>query len=220
MAGRGAIINGVIPVDNTPDPFKVFRLNAQLKWEVARDPLHDGIDLGKKCGVGPGMSFANSVKTQLGVIGLVPCARGGTSIKQWEKGGEDGYYDNMIKRAKAATEVGGGGEIKALIWYQGESDTSYLNDAENYKGRLEKLVQNVRTDLNMPSLPILQVIIESADGPLKDEVIKQQKAFKMPNVVKVDSNGLGLNDDKIHLNTEAQVQLGKWLADAYLNNFA
>ncbi|CAA2976077.1 Hypothetical predicted protein [Olea europaea subsp. europaea] len=219
MAGRGAIINGEVPVDNTPDPLKVFRLNAQLEWEVARDPLHTGIDIGKPCGVGPGMSFANSVKTRLGVIGLVPCARGGSSIKEWEKGEE--HYNTMIQRAKAAVEVGGGGgEIKALLWYQGESDTYNLNDAESYKEHLEKLVQNARTDLNMPSLPILLVIIESGDGPFKDEVIKQQKAFKMPNVVKVDSKGLGLNKDNVHLNTEAQVQLGKWLADAYLNNFA
>ncbi|XP_022871707.1 probable carbohydrate esterase At4g34215 [Olea europaea var. sylvestris] len=126
----------------------------------------------------------------------------------------------MIKRAKAIVEVGDGSEIKALRWYQGESDTSKLNNAENSKGRLEKFVQNIRTDLNMPSLLILMVIIESADGPFKYKVIKRQKAFKMPNIVKVDSDGLGFNEDNVHLNTEAEVQLGKWLADAYLNNFA
>lgn len=218
MAGRGAIVDGLVPVDNTPDPSKVFRLNAQLKWEVAHDPLHKDIDLGKTCGVGPGMSFANTVKAQLGVVGLVPCAIGGTSIKQWNKGGV--LYENMIKRAKAAVKVGGGGEIKALLWYQGESDTHDLKEARKYKERLEKLINNVRADLNMPSLPILEVIIESSDGPLRDEIIKQQKAFKMPNVVKVDSHGLGLNKDKIHLNTEAEVQMGKRLAAAYLKEFA
>lgn len=218
MAGRGLIIDGVVPVDNTPDPSKVFRLNAQLNWEVARDPLHKDIDLGKPCGVGPGMSFANTVKDRLGVVGLVPCAKGGTSIKQWEKGSE--LYEKMIKRAKAALEVGNGGEIKALLWYQGESDTHDLNEAKKYQGHLGKLFKNVRADLNMPSLPILEVIIESSDGPFKDEIIKQQKALKMPNVVKVDSDGLGLNTDKIHLNTEAEVQMGKRLADAYLKEFA
>ncbi|CAA2973357.1 Hypothetical predicted protein [Olea europaea subsp. europaea] len=125
-------------VDNTPDPSKVFQLNAQLKWEVARDPLHNGIDIG--------------------VIGLVPCARGDLSIKEWEKGKE--HYNTMIQRVKAAVEVGGG-EIKAFLWYQAKSDTYNLKDAESYKGLLEKLFQNVQTDLNMPSLPILLVIIES-----------------------------------------------------------
>ncbi|KAL2460284.1 putative carbohydrate esterase [Abeliophyllum distichum] len=214
----GAIINGVVPPDNTPDPSKVFRLNALLEWEVARDPLHQDIDLGKPCGVGPGMSFANTVKERLGVIGLVPCAIGGTSISKWEKGGI--LYENMIKRAKAAVEVGGGGEIKALLWYQGESDTYDLKEALMYKERLERLIDNVRADLNIPSLPILEVIIESSDGPLKDVIIKQQKALKMPNVVQVDSDGLELNKDKIHLNTDAEVKMGKLLADAYLNNFA
>ncbi|KAL2477295.1 putative carbohydrate esterase [Forsythia ovata] len=218
MAGRGAIINGVVPPDNTPDPSKIFRLNALLEWEVAHDPLHKDIDLGKPCGVGPGMSFANTVKDRLGVIGLVPCAIGGTSIIKWEKGGI--LYENMIKRAKAAVEVGCGGEVKALLWYQGESDTHNLTEALKYKDRLEKFINDVRIDLDIPSLPVLEVIIESSDGPFKDVVIEQQKALKMPNVVQVDSDGLELNKDKIHLNTEAEVQMGKLLAGAYLNNFA
>ncbi|CAA2961316.1 Hypothetical predicted protein [Olea europaea subsp. europaea] len=86
MAGRGAIINSVVPVDNTPDPSKVFRLNVQLKWEVARDPLHKGNNIDKPCMVGPGMSFTNTMKTRLGVIDLVPCAKGGSSIEEWKKG--------------------------------------------------------------------------------------------------------------------------------------
>ncbi|CAA3020103.1 Hypothetical predicted protein [Olea europaea subsp. europaea] len=159
-----------ITVSTSP---KSFQLNVQLKWEVTRDPLHRDIDINKPCGVGTGMLFANSVKSRLGVIGRVPCARGGSSIKEWEKG--DKHYENMIKRAKAIVKVGG--DIKTLLWYQGENDTFNLNDVENYKRRLEKLLQNVRTDLNMHFLPILQVIIESVDGPLKDEVIKQQKAL-------------------------------------------
>ncbi|CAA2986311.1 Hypothetical predicted protein, partial [Olea europaea subsp. europaea] len=51
----GAIIDSVVPVDNTPDPSKVFQLNVQLKWEVARDPLHKGNNIDKPSMVGPGI---------------------------------------------------------------------------------------------------------------------------------------------------------------------
>lgn len=44
--------------------------------------------------------------------------------------------------------------------------------------------------------------------------------MKIENVVCVDAKGLQLKEDNLHLTTEAQVQLGHMLADAYLNNFA
>ncbi|CAA2961852.1 Hypothetical predicted protein, partial [Olea europaea subsp. europaea] len=93
-----------ITVSTSP---KSFQLNVQLKREVTRDPLHRDIDINKPFEVGTGMSFANSVKPRLGVIDLVPCARGGSSIKEWEKG--DKHYENMIKRAKVVVKVGGVG---------------------------------------------------------------------------------------------------------------
>lgn len=90
----------------------------------------------------------------MGLIGLVPCAVGGTAIKEWAKGKH--LYDDMIKRAKSAAE-GGAGEIKAVLWYQGESDTSSQHDADSYKANMESLIRNVRADLQLPSLPLIQV---------------------------------------------------------------
>lgn len=172
MAGRGGVVvdnhskrkhwDGVVPPECQPDPSKIFRLNANLHWEVAHEPLHQDIDSKKICGVGPGMAFANAVKDRVGIVGLVPCAVGGTAIKEWER--EAHLYENMVKRAKAAVvdlDHGGGGEIKALLWYQGESDASSHHDAESYKSNMEKLIENVRADLNLPSLPIIQVRIAS-----------------------------------------------------------
>lgn len=101
------------------------------------------------------MSFANVVKERVGMVGLVPCAVGGTAIKEWERGAH--LYENMIQRAKAAVDHGGDGVIKAVLWYQGESDTSSQQDAECYKAKMEELIHDVRADLNMPSLPIIQV---------------------------------------------------------------
>lgn len=116
---------------------------------------------GKACGVGPGLVFAASllrarkykVKPTGPQIGLVPCAIGGTSIVQWEKGRV--LYNHMIQRTKAALEKGG--TLKALLWYQGESDAVEKSLADHYEQRLVTFFNHVRTDLNNHNLPIIQV---------------------------------------------------------------
>ncbi|XP_060172035.1 uncharacterized protein LOC132603136 isoform X1 [Lycium barbarum] len=156
MAGRGGVEkhhwDGVVPNECSPDASRIFRLSTHLHWEVAREPLHHDIDSKKTCGVGPGMSFANAIKDRVEAIGLVPCAVGGTAIKEWAHG--EHLYVNMVKRARAAMHHGG--EIKALLWYQGESDTLSQHCADTYKANMEKLIHNVRADLHLPSLPIIQ----------------------------------------------------------------
>lgn len=168
ISGRGGVINhslrpgvvneswdGVIPRECESNP-KILRLSGELKWVEAHEPLHKDIDVNNTCGIGPGMPFANTVLKRdpsIGVIGLVPCAVGGTSISEWAPGGF--LYKEMIKRTKAATR--GGGKIRALLWYQGESDTKTLEDAKMYKVRLERFFRHVRHDLGLPNLTVIQV---------------------------------------------------------------
>ncbi|KAL2477296.1 putative carbohydrate esterase [Forsythia ovata] len=221
MAGRGGvdkskIWDGVVPPECSPDPSKIYRLNARLQWEPALEPLHHVIDDKKTCGVGPGMSFANAAKESMGVVGLVPCAVGGTAIKEWGRGTP--LYENMVKRAATAVQDGAG-EIKALLWYQGESDALTQHDAESYKENMETLVHNVRADLNLPSLPVIQVAIGSVKDKYAEKIREIQKGIYLPNVVCVDAMGLKLKEDNLHLTTEAQAQLGRMLADAYFANF-
>ncbi|KAK1417520.1 hypothetical protein QVD17_26649 [Tagetes erecta] len=219
MAGRGGVYNKkwdrIVPNDCKPDPSTIHRLNANLIYETAQDPLHSDIDSTKVCGVGPGMSFANAVKDYInGVIDLVPCAVGGTAIKQWAKG--EKLYNDMVRRSKSA--VSNGGEIKALLWYQGESDSATKHDAQVYKSKMENLIHNIRSDLGLPSLPIIQVAIASGNEYM--EIVREaQKSIDLPNVVCVDAKGLELKEDNMHLTTAAQVQLGHMLADAYLAHF-
>jgi hypothetical protein len=108
------------------------------------------------------MPFANALLgnrgTSVGVIGLVPCAIGGTNISQWERGSF--LYGQMIGRAKAALNSSkkGGATIRGLLWYQGESDTSSRQDAQSYKAKVETLFGDLRLDLQSPMLPIIQVL--------------------------------------------------------------
>lgn len=160
MAGRGGVDDGkwnkFVPPQCKPDP-AILRLTARLEWALAEEPLHADIDVDHVCGVGPGMAFANEViksrSPGTGTIGMVPCAVGGTKISRWAKGSQ--LYDQMVARARAA--VKGGGTIRAVLWYQGESDTVVQSDAEAYRGNMEALINNLRADLNNPNLLIIQV---------------------------------------------------------------
>lgn len=218
MAGRGGVVNdtwdGVVPPQCRPSP-SVARLDAHLAWVEAREPLHADIDSKKTNGVGPGMAFANSVldtHPQLGPIGLVPCAIGGTNISEWERGKD--LYNHMIKRAKASLRHGA--SIRALLWFQGESDTLNLHHAQSYQTRLHNFFSHVRDDLQSPLLPIIQVALASGMGPYIEIVRQAQLSIDLLNLRTVDAHGLPLQPDGLHLSTPAQVHLGQLMANAFL----
>ncbi|CAA2935313.1 Hypothetical predicted protein [Olea europaea subsp. europaea] len=222
MAGRGGVANGTwdgyVPAECRPEP-RILRLNPMLRWEEAHEPLHGGIDpLNKTCGVGPGMPFANRVLERdpcIGVIGLVPCAIGGTNITEWKRGSY--HYNQLLKRANVALQDGG--QIRAILWYQGESDSLDIISARMYKARLIEFFLDIRGDLACPELPILQVALASDAGPYSEVVRKAQLEIKLPNVTCIDAKGLEvMENNKPHLSTSAQVQLGKMLANAFLHN--
>jgi hypothetical protein len=164
MAGRGGVHHGrwdgVVPPECAPHP-RVLRLSAALDWEEAHEPLHADIDTTKICGVRPGMAFARAVLPRLHApgpgaeagLGLVPCAIGGTAIREWACG--ERLYEQVVARARTAA---GCGEIEAVLWYQGESDADSDHATGVYRENVERLVANVREDLGMPQLPFIQVI--------------------------------------------------------------
>ncbi|KAI5072289.1 hypothetical protein GOP47_0012395 [Adiantum capillus-veneris] len=236
MAGRGGVESKhykdgsvlkewdhVVPPECDAEKGSIWCLNGKLDWVEACEPMHHDIDLGKVCGLGPGLVFAASVlrqwkglKESPPSIGLVPCAIGGTQIKEWEKGSK--LYEQMIHRAKYA--IANSGTIKALLWYQGESDTCSSINVKEFPQRLKSLFMNIRRDLQNDELPIIQVGITAKHHPHPEwleEVRCAQMAVNLPGVYYVDANGLALLEDNIHLTMHSQVQLGKWLADCYLN---
>ncbi|XP_010556429.1 PREDICTED: probable carbohydrate esterase At4g34215 [Tarenaya hassleriana] len=222
MAGRGGIFNGtaawdgVVPPESRPSP-RILRLTAKLTWEMAQEPLHADIDVTKTNGIGPGMPFANRIldsDPRLGPVGLVPCAIGGTSISQWQKG--ESLYEETVRRAAMATATANGGSYKAVLWYQGESDTVDPEESELYKQRLIKFFTDLRSDLRDPNLPIIQVALASGEGPYLEAVREAQLETDLKNVHCVDAKGLRLEPDGLHLTTSAQVRLGGMMADAFL----
>ncbi|XP_065881368.1 probable carbohydrate esterase At4g34215 [Euphorbia lathyris] len=225
MAGRGGVVinpytgnltwDGIVPPESQPNP-SILRLSAQLNWVLAQEPLHADIDYNKINGVGPGMAFANAIlkkEPRIGAVGLVPCAIGGTNISQWGKGGF--LYEELVRRTKEALKSGG--VVRAMLWYQGESDTKDGEETEFYEERLTNFFTEIRADLNHPLLRIIHVGLASGEGPFIEEIREAQLGIKLQNVANVDARGLQLEADRLHLTTAAQVHLGQLLADALLH---
>jgi sialate O-acetylesterase len=158
-------------------------------------------------------------------IGLIPCAFGGTSLRDWDPAGagqgENSLYGFMLERVKLA-----GGKVRGMLWYQGESEATENCLVEpNYTVRQRRLIEAVRRDLQAPQLPFLQAQIASfigyewkfakkgmLDRPY--EIIREfqrELAEEMEHVYTVATVDLD-HWDLIHLSAAAQAQLGERFA--------
>jgi hypothetical protein len=217
MAGRGH----VEAEDRATDP-RVLMLDRAEQWVPAADPMHVDKPI---AGVGPGRSFGLAVAAAEpdANIGLVPAAVGGSAITSWVAGSvhaETGAhpYDDAIRRARAAMRDG---ELKAILWHQGESDAN-PQAAPLYAQRLRALIERFRSDLGAPNVPVLvgelgRFAGKPWDAPhLKVDSALREVAAEVPNVVYVSSDGLEDRGDTLHFSAAAARAFGRRYAEAYL----
>tara|TARA_R110002072_G_scaffold250981_1_gene409713 strand:- start:760 stop:1464 length:705 start_codon:yes stop_codon:yes gene_type:complete len=151
MAGRGKVQS----LDTLTHP-RVMMLDKNLNWELARDPMHFDKSA---AGVGLGLTFGK-IMANAGrdiKIGLIPTAVGGSSINHWYQDSlfqqTNTYpYNDMIKRAKAAMTQG---TLKGILWHQGESDSNTELDMKSYKQKFEAMLDSMKQDLGIESVPIV-----------------------------------------------------------------
>jgi hypothetical protein len=217
MAGRGDVEKG----DTTPNT-RVWVLNQKNQWQVAIEPLH--FDKPGITGVGPGLAFARRMAEQDTniVIGLIPCAVGGSPIDAWQPGKyyeptKSYPYDDAIKRTTIAMQQG---ILKGVLWHQGESDSDSLH-ATLYAEHLTRLVNRIRTEVRMKSLPFVAGTLAefyTADHPFANEINKtiEQLPSKLGNTAFVSSSGLTHKGDKIHFDSASARELGKRFAEAFI----
>lgn len=151
MAGRGK----VEPID-TIIHSRIFVLK-DTTWKPARSPLHN--DKPKVVGTGMGFSFGKKMAdhNENVLIGLVPCAKGATSIDDWMKGKyhsrtESYPYDEMLHKAKKAMLEG---VVKGILWHQGESDCKSVKDVYEYEKKFYQLLDNLEKDLGLSNIPVI-----------------------------------------------------------------
>ncbi|MBE8721490.1 sialate O-acetylesterase [Sphingobacterium pedocola] len=206
MAGRGI----VEPQDTVGSP-RILRLNSEGDWEIAKEPIHFDKPA---AGVGPGLAFAREMlagnKKEI-VIGLIPCAAGGSSIDIWKQGvywhQTNSYpYDDALKRTQKALQKG---VLKGILWHQGEADQS-PKKASVYKEKLVALVATLRYDFQTPEVPFIagEVPHFRDNEAMINQAFHEAKQIIMHYDV-VSGEGLTSLEDGVHLDAISQRKFGK-----------
>ena len=124
MNGRDAM-----PIEEMIVQERAFLLNAEGNWEYAQPwykenskwselqgyNRYSSVDLDTVNVMNPAVAFSRAISTMVPDIGvgIVSNARGGTSVMQWQKGAEEGLYDEAVRRAKIAMQTG---TLKGICW--------------------------------------------------------------------------------------------------------
>ncbi len=213
MAGRG-----IVEAQDTIGNPRILRLNQQGEWEVAKDPVHFDKPV---VGVGPGLTFAREMLAddENVMIGLIPCAVGGSDIDSWKVGAlweqTNSYpYDDAIARTKLALKDG---ILKGILWHQGESDCSPEKTAI-YKNKLMELVATLRSEFHDLSVPFIagEMAEFNVGGTELNQVLHDAKK-DISNYDVVSGKGFTSLPDGIHLDAPSARELGKRYAEMLKN---
>ncbi len=211
MAGRGPL-NEVEPIIN--NEILMFRAG---RWIVAAEPVHtDKPDL---AGVGLGMSFAETLQRRFNQkIGLIPCAVGGTSLDEWQKGGAL-YATAVNETLKAVADS----KLKGILWHQGEADSSTLEKAQSYQDRFMVMIGSLLQDIGIDTIPVVlgelgAFLKNRSDCPYSSvindslaAIASKERYFKLAS-----AEGLVDKGDTLHFNSESLREFGKRYAAEWL----
>ncbi len=220
MAGRG------VPTeqDQTPHP-RVFMLNKENEWAPAVEPLH--FDKPQIAGVGPGFAFGKAMAEANPdcVIGLIPCAVGGSPISVWKAGAyyeptKSHPYDDAIQRAQIAMRKG---VLKGILWHQGEGDSNPI-DGPLYEERLIDLIKRLRAVLDSPDVPFIAGELAKTFTDKRPEHKYIHDAIRavsksVPNTYWVSAKGLTCKSDNVHFNTKSTRELGRRYAAIMIRHY-
>lgn len=124
------------------------------------------------------------------------------------------------------SQIGLTTELAGFFWVQGESDAANSFYASSYQYNLTQLVQNLRTDLGAPDMPVIisrlnQHIHHSAAGIDVNDLnvvrtAQQTVANSEPKTCLIDTDDFQIDFDLLHYNAEGQLFLGHRCATAYM----
>lgn len=216
MAGRGTVEAQDLAINP-----RVLTLDKDNRWVVAVDPIHFDKSV---AGVGLGTTFGKVMagRNPNAVIGLIPCAAGGTRVEQWQKDAPPTppwgqLYENAVKRTQTALRDG---VLKGILWHQGEGNSSTAGIAA-YRENLTRLVADLRLDLDAENVPF----VAGELGVWDPEKHASRKAFNdnlaglptwFSHAAVVSSAGLSHRGDNTHFCSEALREFGRRSAEAML----
>ncbi len=239
MEGAGKMRAAQLAYDANPvQEIRAYYMNES--WDVAKSQLHQLWESIDECvsefykknrrespwkteypevqndGVGPGLYFALEMQKRKGVPqGVVPCGIGGANLVQWDPDGTANYYASAKRRFHEC-----GGNVKGIFWYQGEAEAGEVG-CKNFVFNMKTMVAGMRRDFHNPKLPFVQVQIhkyvaapQEADAYwMKIRELQRTLHQEIDCLATVYTNNCDL-DDRLHLSSEAQADVGKRAAEA------
>ena len=208
MAGRGEMLDE----DRAPVS-GVFLLDGEGACVPASAPLNRYSTIRKGMsmqGYGLGMSFGEEVHAKSGrPVLLVVNARGGSAIDSWAEGTH--YFDEAVSRCRQAMEYG---ELKAILWHQGESDGKSQAMADAYPAKFTALVDALRKNLGNVPVIMGEVLYDYSGAEFINPVLNAV-ADSVPDCVIVSAEGCAGKADRLHFNRAGAKLLGERYAEAF-----
>lgn len=213
MAGRGNI-GDVEPILNNR-----CSMLRNGKWQPMTEPICcdravDNRFGGTHSGVGSGASFADAYAKAHPefLVGLIPCADGGTKISEWQPG--EVLFDNAVMQTRLAMRSMLG-KLAGILWHQGESDSKDEENAKLYRERLERMISAFRRELHADDVPFIMgeagiFINHAGEYPFVGEIneIQRTAAEERPYCGFVSVEGLTHKPDFLHFDAVSQRELG------------
>ncbi|MFK8185345.1 MAG: sialate O-acetylesterase [Phormidesmis sp.] len=225
MVGKAPVPEDINPSAN------IFLFGNDYRWKVATEPTDDGTDQidmishDKFAGFGPSFVFAKTLISQNSnqFIGLIPCARSGSSITEWQRNlSDETLYGSCLKRVRAASVMG---TVNGILFFQGEADTidpqqfpELQPDAEAWAEKFATFAYNFRQDIGNPDTPLIYAQLgqpEDLEGlPNWSQVQQQQASIQIPSGAMIETSDLPM--DGIHFTVDSYKVIGQRFADAVL----
>ena len=230
MAGRGDLTP-----ENTITALDCFMLRMG-RWQPMSEPINVDRAVAEgavpRSGANLAASFAAQLQKETGAkIGLIPCADGGTRISQWQP--DEVLFDHAVFQAKLAMRTSA---LTAILWHQGESDSTSAAQAATYLKRLrpmmrllEERIRTVAQEMGMPNavcdpLPIIvaelgDYLDDNASSIYHRQINEQLHAFAAldPAYACVTAHDLPDRGDCLHFDVRAQRRLGLRYACAWMD---
>ncbi|MBV6645458.1 MAG: hypothetical protein KI790_08405 [Cyclobacteriaceae bacterium] len=219
MAGRGLVeAQDTIPND------RIIYLSIQNQWVLAKEPLHhyEPKRTGLDCGLAFGTVMVKNLPDSI-QIALVPCAVGGSGIRQWL--GDSLFrgvrlWSNLRERIEFAQQFG---TIKGLLWSQGAHD-AVKGNIDDYGKQLIQLLDRIKGLISGDSIPIGLVEVcnhnpkaWTAENRKSINAIIENTANQDPHIFFTKTSDLSVKRDWVHLDSEGQRILGQRLALGMIN---
>lgn len=216
MAGRG-FIEEAGPLDTNGQKLWVLRNG---RWQLMYRPVNPDRDFSGTC-MAESFAKAYSLDHPDVLVGVIPCADGGTCLDHWAVG--SALFDNAVNNAKLAMRSS---NLVAILWHQGESDCMEERYPV-YREKLTVIMEALRRELGAEDVPLViggigEFLTQAPDAeamgfnnyPHINEALMTYAATT-PHTVFVSAEGLTSNPDKLHFNHESLQEFGLRYYEAF-----